>query len=449
MLIKDKSFYRTFFSLWGALVVQNIIVHSVNLADNIMIGAYGETELSGVSAVNQVQFILQQVLSGVGEGVVVLSSQYWGQRRTEPIKRFTAIGLRLAVVFSLLLFLMVSLFPAGTLRIFTSDDAVIREGMSYLNVIRFTYPVCAVTTVLLASLRCVETIRVALWVSVSTLFINCGLNFVLIQGRFGFPAMGAKGAAIGTLTARCVELIIVVCYLFLKDKKLQMKLRDCFGFDRTLFGDYVKISLPIVVTAALWGISTALQTVILGHMTASAIAANSVASTLYQLLKVAAVGGASASAILIGKAIGAGDTKQIKNLTHTLQLLYLCISAFISVSLLLLRQPILSFYELSPDTYAMANSFLMILSVTGFGMAYEMPVNCGIIRGGGDSRFVMICDIISIWGIVLPLSALAAFVFEWPPAAVVICLNADQIFKCLPVAIRANRYRWIKKLTRS
>lgn len=448
MLIKEKSFYRTFFSLWGALVVQNIIVHSVNLADNIMIGAYGENALAGVAAVNQIQFVLQQVLGGIGEGVVVLSSQYWGQRRTEPIKRFSSIGLRLALGFALIMFMLVSVFPVGALRLFTTEGDVINEGVRYLNIIRFTYPVCAVTTVLLASLRSVETIRVALYVSISTLFINCGLNFVLIQGRFGFPALGSAGAAIGTLTARLVELVIIVSYLLAKDKKLQMRPRDCLVFDRPLFGDYVKTSLPIVFTAALWGLNNAIHTMILGHMTASAIAANSAASTLYLVLKVAAVGGASASAIMIGKAVGAGDMKKLKDMTHTLQLIYLGIGVFIAAGLLLLRGPILSLYDLSPETKEMAYTFLGILSVTGFGMAYEMQVNCGIIRGGGDSRFVMIMDLISIWGIVLPVSALAAFVFHWPPALVVICLNADQVFKCLPAGIRANNYKWVKKLTR-
>ena len=447
MLIRDKSFYRTFFSLWGALVVQNIIVHSVNLADNIMIGAYGENALSGVAAVNQIQFVMQQILGGIGEGVVALSSQYWGQQRTEPIRRFASIGLRLAIFFALVMFILVSAFPVGALKLFTTEQAVINEGLRYLNIIRFTYPVCALTTVLLATLRSVETIRVALYVSLSTLFINCGLNFVLIQGRFGFPALGSAGAAIGTLTARVVELIIVVCYLLLKDKKLQMRPRDCLVFDRTLFGDYMKTSTPIIVAAALWGLNNAIHTMILGHMTASAIAANSAASTLYLVLKVAAVGGASASAILVGKAVGAGDMKKIKDLTHTLQLIYLCIGVFIASGLLILRGPILSLYDLSPETKEMAHTFLGILSVTGFGMAYEMQANCGIVRGGGDSRFVMVLDLISIWCIVLPVSALAAFVFNWPPALVVICLNADQVFKCLPAVIKVNRFNWIRKLT--
>ena len=449
LFTRDKSFYRSFFRLCGALVIQNIIVQSVNLADNIMIGAYGETALSGVSAVNQVQFVVQQVLGGIGEGVVVLSSQYWGQRRTGPIRKLASIGLWMGVAFSLLMFLLVSLFPTGTLRLFTNEEAVIREGVAYLNIIRFTYPVCALTTILLAVLRSVETIRVALTVSVSTLFINCGLNFVLIEGRFGAPALGSRGAGIATLAARCVELVIVLVYLVFRDSKLQLKLKDFRFIDRPLLGDYTRVCVPIVINSALWGFSTALQTVILGHMTAAAIAANSAASTLYLLLKVASVGASSAAAILIGKAVGEGDMEKIRSYTYTLQGLFLCIGCFISVSLFLLRRPVLNLYSLSPETMEMANSFLLILCVTGFGMAYEMPTGCGIVRGGGDTRFILINDIISIWGIVLPVSYLAAFVFGWPPAAVVICLNADQVFKCLAVGIRANSFRWVKKLTRA
>ena len=449
VLTKDRKFYRTFFVLCGTLVLQNIVVLSVNLADNVMVGGYSETSLSGVAAVNQIQFLLQQLVNAVGDCVVVLASQYWGQRRLEPIRAISTIGLWFGLGIAMLLFALVSIFPTDTMRLFTNDAAIISEGRRYLNLIRFTYPVFALTTVLLATLRSVETVRVALLVSFSTLLINCGINFVLIEGRFGAPELGVTGAAIGTLTARCVELVIVVVYLSVADRKLHLRLRGLLHWDGSLARDFVRVGLPIIITGGLWGASTALQTVILGHMTASAIAANSMASTLYQTLKVASVGAASAAAIIIGKSIGADrGMEKIKEYSRTLQVLFLAIGACMSLALFLLRIPVLSLYELSDETRAMANSFLLVLCVTGFGMAYEMPTLTGIVRGGGDTRFVLINDLISIWCIVLPVSFLAAFVFHWPPVVVVICLNADQVFKCAAAAIRANRYRWVRKLTK-
>jgi Na+-driven multidrug efflux pump len=204
----------------------------------------------------------------------------------------------------------------------------------------------------------------------------------------------------------------------------------------------------VLGTALLWGLSNAMQTVILGHMNDSAIAAQSISNTVFLLLKVTSVGASSAASVLIGKTVGEGDLNKVKEYTRTLQMIFLCVGVFMSVSLFFLRRPILSLYDLSPETYRLANNFILILCVTGFGTAYEMPVLTGIVRGGGDSSFVFWNDLVSIWMIVLPLSYCAAFVFGWSPEAVVFCLNADQLFKCAAAAIKANRYRWMKKLTR-
>ena len=202
-----------------------------------------------------------------------------------------------------------------------------------------------------------------------------------------------------------------------------------------------------------------LQTVILGHLEetgggGSTIAANSIASTLYQMLKVAIVGASSAAAVLIGKAIGSGRMDVIKSYAQTLQLMFVGIGICTSTLLFLLRVPIVNLYaaispDISPETCRMALDFILVLCVTGFGTAYQMPVATGIIRGGGDAKFVMVNDLISIWGIVIPVSLLAAFVFEFPPVVVIACLNADQVFKCGAACIKVNRYKWMKKLTRS
>lgn len=447
-MTRDKNFYRTFFALFWALVLQNVIVLTVNLADNIMLGAYNETALAGVAAVNQIQFFLQQVVMGVGDGLVILASQYWGQQRTEPIRRLSSIAVKAGLLFSLILFVLVSVFPHGALRLFTSDEAIVAQGAEYLSIIRFTYLIFALTTVLLAALRSVETVKIAFYISLSTLGVNCCINYVLIYGHFGAPRLGVKGAAIGTLTARIIELVIVFVYLACKDKKLCLRLRDCLHTDRALLRDYIRVCLPIIMVAGMWGASTGLQTVILGHMNANAIAANSVASTLFLILKVASVGASAAAAIVIGKTLGEGREHLVREYAKTLQIIFLCIGVLTSASLFCLRIPILSLYRLSEETRAMANSFLLVLCVTCIGTAYQMPVLTGIVRGGGDARFVMINDFISIWCIVLPISFLAAFVFHWPPVAVVCCLNSDQVFKCAAAFIKVNRFHWMKKLTR-
>ena len=448
-LTRDRDFYRQFFSVWWVLVLYNIITLGVNLADNVMVGAYSEDALSGVTAVNQIQFLFQQLLMGAGDAVVVLGSQYWGQKRTEPIKRFSIGALLFGVILSLGIFIASCVAPEGLLSLFTTSPAIKAEGVVYLRVMKYSYLIFALTMLFLSMLRSVETVRVGFWVSVSTLVVNISLNYLLIYGNLGFPALGTTGAAIATLSARIAEFVIVVVYVFAIDKKLKWRLRDLFRWDKPLVKDYYKLCRSFLLTSLIFGSSILLQTVILGHMNDSAIAANSVASTLFQMLKVASIGAASAASILIGKAIGSGEMGKIRSYTQTLQLMFVAIGLITSTLLFVLRVPIVNLYsDLSPETRQMALDFILVLCVTGFGTAYQMPTAVGIIRGGGDGKFVMINDIISIWCIVIPLSFLAAFVFHWPPVAVVICLNSDQVFKCGAAFIKCNRYRWMKKLTR-
>lgn len=457
-ITKEKSFYKDFFSVWSVLVLYNVITLGVNLLDNVMVSAYSEAAMAGVSAVNQVQFLFQQLMLGAGDAVVVLGSQYWGQKRTESIKRFFMGALLLGAVLGLLFFTASAVAPAGVVALFTEDAAIHAAGVEYLRVMKYSFLVFAMTNLLLAVLRSVETVRVGFWVSVSTLIVNGGLNYLLIEGRWGFPRMGVTGAAIATLAARVMELVIVLVYLLCMDKKLKWSIRDLFSVDRLLVKDYLRLVRPFLVTSLLFGGAVMLQTVILGHMETmdtggSTIAANSIASTLYQMLKVAIVGASSAAAVLIGKAIGSGRMEVIRSYAQTLQLMFVGIGVCTSSLLFLLRVPIVSLYaaispDLSPETCRMALDFIAVLCVTGFGTAYQMPVATGIIRGGGDAKFVLVNDLISIWGIVLPLSFLAAFVFKWPPVAVIACLNADQVFKCGASGIKCNRYTWMKKLTR-
>lgn len=431
------------------LVLQNVIILSVNLADNIMVTSYSQDALSGVSAVNQIQFVLQQVVMALGDALVSICSQYWGQKRTEPIKSVAKAALLIGVATGVIFFTAASLFPNQIVRLFTNDKAIIAEGVKYLKVIKYTYIVFAMTNICLATLRSVETVMVAFGVSISTFIINCGINYLLINGHFGFPAMGVSGAAIGTLVARCTELVIVVCYLLFVDKKIGASVKNLLKADKNLVFDYFKHCRFFVVVALIFGIATALHTVILGHMQDSAIAANAASNSLFQILKVASIGASSASAVMIGKAVGIGNMDTIKSYTKTLQVIFVCIGAITSTALFFLRTPVLSLYgNLNREAYELANMFLIVLCFTGFGTAYEMPSLIGIVRAGGDSKFVFWNDLISIFGIVIPLSFLGAFVFKWHPAVVVLCLNSDQIFKCVAAFIKTNSYTWLHKLTR-
>ncbi len=448
MIIRDRSFFREFAWLCIPLMLEQAVILSVNLVDNVMLGAYSEASLAAAAAVNQVQFVFQQIVTGMGTVLIVLGSQYWGQKRPVQVRRLSSIALWGAVAAALLLFAAVSAFPQSVMRIFTNTPEVVDEGVRYLAVIRWSYLFFAMTNAMLASLRVVGRVGIALRVSAVSLVINLSLNAVLIFGRLGFPEMGICGAAVGTLAARIAETVIVACYYLSGKNPLAVKPREICSIDRMLAADYLRTGLPVLITQTLWGLNNALQTVILGHMSAAAIAAQSMSQTLFLLLKVASVGAASAASILIGRAVGKGDRERIRDMTRTLQVLFIGIGITLGLIMFAVRLPLLSLYRVSGGTREMANAFMLIQSAVLVTMSYQMPCGTGIIRGGGDTRFVLVMDLISIWGIVLPLSFLAAYVWNLSPVIVVVFLNLDQAFKCVPVGLRVNHYRWIHDLTR-
>ena len=416
MLTRDRSFYKSFIALATALMVEQAVILSVNLIDNLMLGAYSEAALSGVAAVNQIQFVLQQIVYGVSNGMIVLGSQYWGQGRTGEVRKLAAIGMWIAVGITLLLFASVSLNPYGALSLFTRDPEIADQGVAYLRIMRWSYVCFGMTTVMLGAMRIAETVKIALRVSVVSLCINVGINSLLITGNLGFPELGARGAAIGTLSAQVVECVIVGAYLFTREKKLRLKPADFLRVDLTMLGDYVRVSTPIILAAVVWGVGNAAQTMILGHMDKSAIAAQSISNTLFLLLKVTAVGASSAASIIIGKTVGAGDMAKLREYTRTLQVLFVGIGAVLAALFAGIAFPLLRVYKITDETRQMARAFICIQTLTMFTMSYQMPVNAGIVRGGGDTRFILIMDVVSQIGIVLPLAALAAFRWHWSPA---------------------------------
>ena len=448
LLIRDRGFYRSFFSLTLIIALQNLIAFGVNLADNMMLGTYSEVAMSGAAMANQIQFLLQQLAGGIGAGAVVIAAQYWGKQQTRPMRRVFSVTLWFGLLVSVAMGIAAFFAPQGLLSLLTNEPQVIDQGAQYMKIMAVSYPIFMVTQLLFAFLRSAETVRIGFWVSLSTLFVNIGLNYTLIYGHFGFPEMGARGAAIATLIARVMELLIVLLYARFLDKKLNLRLRHFARVERTYLRDYFKTGLPLMLSSLSWGIAMSLQSAILGRLGGSAIAANAIAATLFQVIAVVAYASASASGVLVGKAVGTGDIPRVKQMSKTLQLLFVGIGIFSGAALFLARGGIVSIYRAAPETDALARQLIAVLCVTVIFTSYQMATLTGIVSGGGDTKFVLFNDLIFMWGIVLPISALSAFVFHWPIPVTFICLKADQVLKCFVAVVKVNRFRWIRVLTR-
>ncbi|HJC21860.1 MAG TPA: MATE family efflux transporter [Candidatus Butyricicoccus avicola] len=450
-MLREKSFYKTFAILTLSLALQNLLTYSVNMADNIMLGRFSQDALSGASLCNQLQFFLQMLVQGVGEGVVVLGARYWGKKDLKHIPHIIGAGLRFGVAIAVLMFLAALFFPEQIIRLMSNDEAIVEQGVQYLQIICFTYVLFALTNMLTASLRTIGIVKIGYMISASTLCINICLNYVLIYGHFGAPALGVRGAAIATLVSRAVELLIVIWYLKFREHTLNLNWRKLLFIDTSYIKDYIHVSLPVLITQALWGFSSIVQTAVLGNMDNSAmvVPANSISVLVFQILSVVGYGAASAAAILTGRTLGEGKKERIDQTAFTFQVLFCIIGVFTGLIIFFSRGPVMMIYDtLTPEAAELTQQFITVLAITSVGTCYQMAADSGILRAGGDTRFAMWNNMVFTWLICLPCAILSAFVFHFPPVVVFFCLKMDQLGKCPVIFLRVRSKKWIKQITR-
>lgn len=450
-LTRDKGFYKNLFSLAAPLMLQNIVTYSVNLADNVMVGSLGEAALSGVFMSNQIQTLLQMLVTGLAAALAVLATQYWGRRDLGSVKQLIGISMKLSMLLAVLCWGAVFFFPTQVLGLFTDEASVVEEGARYIRIVCFSYPFFVFTNVLVAALRSVETVRVGMYLSFSALVTNVFLNWVLIFGHLGAPALGIRGAAIATLSARMLESAIILFYTKRVDQKLCLKFRELLHSSRVLVGDFFRYGFPVILGDITWGLNMATQSAIIGRLGAAAISSVSIANTLLQILSVGVYGLSGATAIVIGKTVGSGDYEKVKQYARTMQLIFLGMGLFTGALVFFSKDLIIQavYRNLAPETLHMASQFLTVLSVTIVGTGYQMSVLTGIVRAGGATHFVLVNDLIFVWLIVIPSACVAAFLLHAEPWVVFACLKSDQVLKCAVAVVKVNRFRWIKNLTRA
>jgi putative MATE family efflux protein len=445
---------KPFFALTGSIALQNLILLAVSLCDNIMLGRFSETAMSGTALAIQVQFLLQQTVLGIGTGAAVIGAQYWGKAKAQAdvrsinaIPKVFAFAFWLALAVSAIFTVAGFFFPHQTLGLLSDDTAVIEQGAAYMRTLAPFYPVLAMIQVGIALFRCVESTQIGVWLSLMALLFDTVLNYFFIFGKLGLPRMGAQGAALATGISYCAELALLAFYLRRGDKKLRTRIGSCFRPDARYRAVYLKTALPPVFSAFQWGLAMNVQTAIIARTGTAAIAANSIAITIFQVFSCFCYAAATAANVTVGKTIGQNDLGKVKTLTARLQIYFVLFGLLTGGLLFAARTPLLSFYKISPAAEALAASFVLVLCVTVVGTAYQMASLAGIVCGGGDTGFVFRNDMIWQWLIVIPLSAASAFLWHFPPVITFLFLKSDQILKCAVAAVKVNRFNWIRNLS--
>ena len=446
--IEWGSFYRTVIALVVPMALQNLINVGVTAADVIMLGAVGEDALSGASLAGQVQYIMTLFLFGLTSGATVLTAQYWGKGDKDAIEKILGIAVKTAVFVTALFTAAALVAPGLLLRIFTSDPVVIAEGIKYLRIVAFTYVMIGITQAYLYIMRSVERVIVATVVYLLSLICNIIMNSIFIFGLFGLPAMGVSGAALGTLCARILEVVLVAGYARFFNKDIKLRLRYVIHTDKVLFGDFMKYALPVVINEVMWGLGTAANTAILGHMGSPVVAANSVAQVARQLATVVSFGLSSAAAIYLGKTIGEKKMEHARAYAKRFIGLSL-IMGVLGGAVILIASPVASaFLSLSAEAKDYLRIMFFVMSYFVVGQAFNTTMVVGIFRSGGDTRFGLILDVSTMWCCSILLGFLAAFVFKLSVPVVYMILMSDEIIKIPITSWRYRSCKWLRDVTR-
>ncbi len=447
-MVKEKAFYRTIFAIALPAAFHGLISFLVVLADNMMVSDLGTPQLAGVSLTNSMTALFTAAVSGIVSGSGVLISQYWGKKDTARIKQVFSVVTILVMALSACVTILVRSFPTVFLGLLTDKADAIEAALPYVTFVCFSYIPFALSSALVGMLRAVEVVKVTLYVAIMSLVVNVGLNYVLIYGHFGFPALGVKGAAIATVIARIAELAVVWLYAFKIQRAIDIRPQELLKPGKGMWLDYMKYGLPVGIGDAQWALVGVLKATIIGHLDTVVIGANTIAENMMSLGMIFTSSLAAGAVVVIGKTVGQKDYVRTRQYSNTIQLMYFAFGLVLSTLVFLLRKPFVSLYGVEAQVAMLAVDMIGIGAVTMIGTTYHASCFVGINRGAGDSRFVMIVDLICGWLVVLPISYVAAFIWKVDAKWMFLFLRIDQCFKWIIAFVRLRGNKWIKNVTR-
>ncbi len=444
LFVKEKSFYKLILSIAVPVVLQNMITIGVNIMDTLMLGNYGEVQLSASSLANEFINIYHIMCMGMSMGAAVLTAQYYGAGNNPSLKKIVTIVLRMGLVIAAAFTVVTLLFPEELMRLYTPDEAVIEKGVLYFRISAVTYVLLGVSLILTNILRTVHQVRFPLVLSIVTFFVNVFFNWVFIYGRLGAPEMQIEGAALGTVIARLVECGSLVTYFFVFDKRIGYRIKDLF----MKCGDHVRVyityAIPVMVSDTLLALGNSAVSIIMGHIGASFVAANSIISQTVRLSTVFNQGLSSASSVITGNTLGKGERDKAYHQGVTFLCLSILIGLAAAVVILLISPLLVESFNITQETKDIAYQLMGSVSVMMVFQTVQSVLTKGVLRGGGDTRFLMLADILFLWLASIPLGYLCGLVWHLSPFWIYAALKIDWVIKSVWCIFRLRSKKWIR-----
>ena len=445
----DPAFFRALFVLALPIVVQNLLVSSLNMIDTLMIGRVGEAEVAAVGAANQFFFLLQMAMNGIASGCSVFIAQFWGGGNREGIHKVLGIGLISMAAVGLVFTGVALLIPLPIIRMFAHEEAVQGFGRDYLTIVCLSYLPTAVSFLLANAQRSIGNALTPMLISLGAVLTNTFFNYLLIFGKAGFPALGVKGAAIATLIARVAECVLLLAFSLRKRCPLRGKWRDYWRFNAVFFRKTYATILPVVLNEGCWGLGSVLYTVAYGLIGTYALAATNITSTVQNLFMVLCLGIASAALVMIGNRIGSGEPETARRYAGKFTVIAAALGLVLGAALFACAPLIPTFFEISPEAMRAATTILRIFGVIFIARMVNTLTIIGVFRGGGDAGYALKLEAGTMWILGVPLAFLGACVLRLPVEGVVLLVSVEEIVKCLFVLGRLKSGKWLHPAQRT
>lgn len=445
-LVRDKEFYRRLLIIGLPIAAQQMITVGVNMVDNLMLGQLNETALAASSMATQVHNLFHFMSMGMGMGASVLIARFWGAKDDVSMKKTLVLMYRLCLAVVAIFTALNIATPDGILRLLTPDEEVIAEGVRYLRWAMpcfFFYGLSLTTTIVL---RNIGKMRIPLYSSIGAFFLNIFCNWVFIFGKLGAPAMGVAGAALGTLISRMFEFCFICGYFFIIQKKVRFSPLD-LGFPAgDLLSEYLRISMPVFISDTLLGLGNSMVMSVAGHIGKAYMSANNITNVTQQLTTVFTIALGQLAVIITGNTLGENDPDKAQQQGVTFAVLGAAIGIICGVLIYAISPAVVSMYQITEETRAMALELMHATAFTTVFMALGSVLTKGVLRGGGDTRFLMVADVVFLWAVSVPLGAGAGLVWHWPPFLIFFCLKIDNLLKSLLCLFRLRSRKWMKKI---
>ena len=441
---RKRSLRKEIVRLALPIALQQFMTALVGACDAIMLGKLSQDAMSAVSLATQVTFVFNLFMFAFMAGENMFVAQYYGKGDYTGISQVFSLVTKICGCIAVVFLAGTLFFPEQLMRILTNEETLIVLGSEYLRVIGISYVFSGIAQTFLAIMKNCGAVNMSTLINGVMVILNIALNAVFIFGLSGFPKMGIKGAALATVLATVVQFLWSVGYVLCRIRAVKFSLRSC---EKKLFGRFWQKAVPLLINNLAWGIGFSMYSVIMGHLGTDAVAANGIANISKNLVVCFCLGLGNAGSIIVGNRLGADRLQEAKEAGVTLTRSAIIAGIVSGLVLIALSPFITKMVDLTPTARGYLQKMLLISSYYIAGKSVNCMTIGGIFAAGGDSKFGMLCDSVTLWCIIVPLGCICAFILKLPVMVVYFVLNLDEIIKLPVVYKHYKKYKWIKNLT--